>query len=264
MIRRRVAMLSLALASAASAGASSSDDPICTDRPGKGSATCAVPKGMWQIETGLADWSLTKDSGVRSASLTLGETAIKYGVGDRTHIEVGLAPYIRNRERGVGVRTSDRRFGDVMVKVKHELASDGAITAAIYQFVKLPVASKRIGNGKVEGGLVVPLNLAIAGTRLSLSSSPELDLVADGDGRGYHAAGATTLSLGIAADDRLSLAAELWTGWDWDEATSRQASLGGNAAYRMTDNLQIDGEVDLGLNRATADIEIAGGVSMRF
>ena len=72
------------------------------------------------------------------------------------------------------------------------------------------------------------------------------------------------MSLGIAATDRLSIAAELWTGWDWDEETTRQASIGTNAAYKITNDLQLDGEVDFGLTRDSADVEIAGGVSIRF
>lgn len=253
-----------ALAAGASAGAaaqSASDDTICTDRPGKSSSTCAVPAGVWQVETGLAGWSLTQDRGSRSSALVLGESAVKYGLGGRTHIEVAVAPYVRLRERG-GPDSSG--FGDVTVKLKHELATTGALSAALYPYVKLPTARRDIGNGKVEGGLIVPLSLAIAGTPLSLSSSPELALIADGDGRGYHAAGAGTLSLGLAATDRLSLAAELWSGWDWDEATTRQSSVGTNASYKISNAVQVDAQLDLGLTRASADVEIAGGVSVRF
>ena len=110
----------------------------------------------------------------------------------------------------------------------------------------------------------MPLGLAIAGTPLSLSSSPELDLVADADGRGYHAAGAATLALGISASDRLSLAVELWHGRNWDEDVTRQSSLGTNASLKLSDHVQIDGQLDLGLTRATPDVEVAGGVSVRF
>lgn len=258
---RGVAIGLLALASAAGAA---EVGPICTDRPGKSSSTCTVPQGMWQVESSLADWSLTKGAGIRSTSLALGATAVKYGVSDDMHLEVAVAPYVRNRERFDGLRTTDSGSGDVTVKVKQRLtASDAAFSAALVPFVKLPTASKRIGNGKVEGGLVAALSWSL-GETLSLSSSPELDLIADGDGDGYHLAGAGTLGLGIAATDRLSLAAELWTGWDWDEGTTRQSSLGANATYRISDDLQIDAQADFGLTRDSADVELSGGVSLRF
>lgn len=258
---RGVAIGLLALASAAGAG---EVEPICTDRPGKSSSTCTVPQGMWQIESSFADWSLTKREGTRSTGLALGSTAIKYGLADDLHVEIAAAPYVRNRERSNEGRATDSGLGDVTVKVKQRLtASDAAFSAALVPFVKLPTASKRIGNGKVEGGLVAALSWSL-GETLSLSSSPELDLIADADGDGYHLAGAGTLGLGIAATDRLSLAAELWSGWDWDEATTRQSSLGANAAYRISDDLQIDAQADFGLTRDSADVELSCGVSLRF
>ena len=253
------------VALAGAAGAAPADEPICTDRPGKSSSTCTVPKGMWQAESSFGDWSLTRSRGTRGTSLAIGSTALKYGLGDAMHIEVAAAPYVRNRERSDEGRASANGFGDVTVKVKRRLtASDAAFSAALVPFAKLPTASKRLGNGKVEAGVVVPLSWSLGDTPLALSSSPEVDLIADGDGDGYHLAGAGTLSLGIAATDRLSLAAELWSGWDWDEQTTRQASLGANAAYRITNDVQIDGQADFGLTRDSADIELSGGVSVRF
>ena len=57
-------------------------------RPGKSTPTCTVPAGHFQIETGLADWSLQKQSGERDTSLTIGETTFKYGLTDRSDIEI--------------------------------------------------------------------------------------------------------------------------------------------------------------------------------
>ena len=256
--------VAIALLMLGSAPAAAEVEPICTDRPGKSSSTCTVPKGMWQVESSLADWTLTRGGGSRSTSLAAGSTALKYGVSDDLHVEVLAAPWVRHRERSADGRMTDSGFGDVEVKVKRRLTrADAGLSAAVVPFVKLPTASKRIGNGKVEAGLIVPLSWSL-GERLSLSSSPEADLVADSDGHGYHLAGAGTLALGIAASDRLSLAAELWTGWDWDETTSRQASLGGNAAYKISDDLQVDAQTDFGLTRDSADFALSAGVSMRF
>src|SRR5687768_8180051 len=163
---RGVAIGLVALASAAGAAESG---PICTDRPGKSSSTCTVPKGYWQVESSVADWSLTKAEGTRTTSLALGSTALKYVVSVDTHVEAAVTPYVRNRERSPDGRTSVSGFGDVALKVKHRLtAVDAAFSAAIVPFVKLPTASRRIGNGKAEAGLVVPLSWSIGETPVSL------------------------------------------------------------------------------------------------
>ncbi|MBA3670069.1 MAG: transporter [Sphingomonas sp.] len=241
-------------------------DPICADRPGKGSATCTTPAGHFQFETGLADWSLTKSSGTRKSDLKLGETSVKYGVNDRLHFEVSFKPLVRQTSRSSAGHSTTSGFGDTTVKLKQQLTADGAtFSAALYPYVKIPTASKRIGNGKVEVGVVVPLGLALGASAWSLSASPEIDLAADGDGPGYHAAMAQTLSLGFQATSALNLSVELWGAWDWDPSgITRQASVDGSAAYTLGSEWQFDAGANFGLNRDTADVEVFGGMSMRF
>src|SRR5215470_11211030 len=91
----------------ASGAAHAADEaPICADRPGKATSTCAVAKGHWQIETGLADWTLQKESGERDTSLAIGETTIKYGLTSRSNIEVDVSPWQRSTSRFDGVHDS--------------------------------------------------------------------------------------------------------------------------------------------------------------
>ena len=52
------AVLLIALAASSAAAA----DPICADRPGKGTGTCIVPAGRWQVETGLVDWTADRSA----------------------------------------------------------------------------------------------------------------------------------------------------------------------------------------------------------
>lgn len=259
-------LAALALADAARADAGSISEPICTDRPGKGSATCAAPKFRWQVETGLAHWSLEHIAGERKTTLKLGEIAVKYGITDRSHIEVGFTPLVRKTRREGDDHERFGGHGDMHVKFKQELTGDGAaVEISLYPYVKLPTASKTIGNGKVEGGIIVPLAFSLGGSAFSVSAAPELDASADSDGRGYHPNMVQQIGLNFDATKQLSLSAELWGSWDWDPAgTSRQASLGGSASYKLTSEFQIDGGVDLGLNRNTPDVEVYCGMSIRF
>jgi hypothetical protein len=218
-----------------------------------------------QVETGILDWSVTREAGTRTTQWAIGASAIKYGVTDTLHVELDVMPYTRTHDRADGIRSTASGFGDLTVKVKQELGGTGGFRVAFYPYVKLPTATRRLGNGKIEGGLIVPLSYSLAGTPLSLATSPEIDLVADADGHGYHPGMSQVVGLGVSATDRLSLGAELWGSWDWDPVgTTRRTGLSGNAAYRLNDNLQIDGLIDLGLSRATSDVEIGGGVSARF
>ena len=118
-------------------------------------------------------------------------------------------------------------------------------------FVKVPTAKRSLGNGKWEGGLLIPIGYSIPNSPLSIGLTPEVDWAADGDGRGHHAAMAQVASLGWQASDKLNLSAEIWGQWDWDPAgTTRQASADGAVAYLLGNEVQLDAGANVGLNRA--------------
>lgn len=259
-----VAILSVGALPAAGRAAPASE-PICTDRPGKSSSTCTVPKSHWQFETGLVNWSETKSNGSTSTSLGLAQTAIKYGLGPHTHVEVTLNPWVRNTDRSASSKTRHSGVGDTVVKVKQELSATGALlSVAIVPHLKIPTAKRTIGNGRVEGGVIVPLSLQFGKSPWSLSASPELDASLDADRHGYHPYMAQTLSLGFQASEALSFSAELWGSWDWDETTTRKASFDPSVSYTVTKDFQLDLGANFGLNKKTADLEISGGLSLRY
>jgi hypothetical protein len=249
----------LIIAAVATAGpAYAADEPICADRPGKSTPTCTAPAGHWQVETGLADWTLQKSGGNRDTALVLGETTIKYGLTDRSDIEVDVTPWERaGRISG---------FGDVRLIYKQRLTSgEGPLQVAIYPTVKVPTAKHSLGNGKWEAGLLVPIDYQIGKSPFSLNLTPEVDWAADADGRGHHSAMVQVASLGWQASDTLSLSAEIWGAWDWDPSgTTRQASADGAIAYLISNDVQLDAGANFGLNRATPDVELYGGISKRF
>ena len=254
-----------ALCASGAARAAPASDPICADRPGKGSSTCTAPKSHWQFETGLANWSKTNSRDSRSTSLSLFDTAIKYGLTDSLHVEVDLSPFVRDTSNSASGRTRHSGFGDTVVKLKQELTPHGAkFAAAIVPHVKIPTAGRKIGNGRLEGGVIVPLSLSLGSSPWSLSASPTLNAALDADRKGYHPVMEQSLTLSLQATPALSLSAELWRSWDWDETTTRQASLDPSLSYKLSHDLQLDLGANLGLNDETADFEMSGGVSVRF
>jgi hypothetical protein len=239
---------------------------ICADRPGKSSQTCIVPPGHFQLEIGIGDWTLAKSGGERDTALALGQLAIKYGLTGRSHIEVDVTPWQRVTRRAAGIRESDSGVGDLLVVYKYLLTGAGApLQVAVSPFVKAPIARRPIGNRRWEGGLVVPIQYAIPRSALAVTLAPELDWAADGDGRGHHALTAQVANLGWQATPALNLSGEIWAQWDWDPSgTERQASADVAASYLASDRVQLDAGGNFGLNRATPDVELYGGVSVLF
>ena len=242
------------------------DEPICAGRPGLASATCTVPAGRLQVETGIADWSRDRSGGTTATELVLAATDLKYGLSDRSHIELALVPYVRSKTRDAGTSDTASGVGDLTVRYLHRLTDDGAAVAVgVYPFFKIPTAKQSIGNGRWEGGVVVPIDFALPDTPFSVTVSPEARWVADEDGSGRHFAIAS--AAGISADiaSRLSLAVEVSQEWDWDPAGTARQTLGGlSAAFLVNPDFQIDGGVNLGLNRAAPDVQLYVGAAARF
>ena len=225
-----------------------------------------MPVGKWQLETGLIDWTSDLSGGVRTDMVAWGNTAIKYGIGNRADVELWITPLETMTVRGGGVHQHDSSFGDVLLRAKYGLTPENsAVQVALDPFVKIPTANHQLGNGKVEGGLLVPVQIAIAKSPLTLALDPELDVNADADGSGHHLATQQVLNIGVAASEKISLSTEVWAKWDWDPSgTGKQVSWDVAGAYLPTKTLQLDAGANFGLNSQTPDVEIYAGVSTRF
>ena len=259
-------LLALGLAGAATPAIGADEQPICADRPSKSTGPCTVPQGKFQIETGLVDWSHDSSDGVRTDSIPWGNTAIKYGIGARADIELWVTPLETQTVHGGGLREHHSSFGDTLVRMKYALTADNApVQLTRDPFIKIPTANHALGNGKVEGGLLVPVQVSLGKGPFTLALDPELDVVANQDGHHYHLATQQVLNLGIAASEKLNFSTEIWAQWDWDPAgTGEQLSWDGSAAYLVTKDLQLDAGANFGLNSQTPDVELYTGISYRF
>jgi hypothetical protein len=258
------ALAALVFASPAPAQASE-ESPICTDRPTKANAVCTLPVGKWQLESSALSWSLTEAGGIETKVLTLGSSVLKLGVSARSDLQIGVAPYVRTQFDAGGAKSHVSGFGDATVRYKHRLTADNApVQVGVIPFVKLPTADRDIGNGKVEGGLAVPIGIATGGP-FTVVLGPELDLLADADGNGHHAALVNVANLSAPVAEGLTLYGELWTMTNFDPAdTFTLASADTALAYAVTDDLQLDLGANFGLNRNTANLELYIGFGVRF
>jgi Putative MetA-pathway of phenol degradation len=238
--------------------------PICTDRPTKANATCTVPVGKFQLEATAVSWTRVEAGGAKTNIWSLGSSVVKFGLSDRSDLQSGLTPFVHAGTKVAGEKSSVSGFGDITVRYKHRLTGDGSkVQVAVIPFAKLPTADRDIGNGKVDGGLAVPVSMAVG--RATLTFGPEADLIADLDGNGRHVAVVNLVNLAGPVAPGLTLVGELWTATNFDPAdTVTLASADAALAYAVNPNLQLDLGANLGLNSATSDLEVYAGVSFRF
>lgn len=232
---------------------------FCAERPGKATPPCIVDKGHLMIETGLAD--AVRGAG-HSDNYALGATELRWGVSKRVEIGASWTPLVVDHERGGGSRTG---VGDAVFDMKAALTDPDAEgpAVAVQGFVTAPTATRGQGSGGWTGGLRLPMALSLS-RNTDLYMTPELYLVRDGDGHGTHLAWAAAAGVSHSFG-ATTLGAELWGMIDDDPADrTYQASVDFTAARMMGDNAQLDAGVNLGLNRATPDVEVYAGIARRF
>lgn len=260
MNRISVTLLLLALTAPAAA---QELEPICADRPGKGNAPCTVAPGHVQIELGFDDLSIQHRSGITTSINDIGGLLAKFGLTDRLDIEAGVNLYQSEREHGASLTETRTGVGDLFLHMKYGLES-GRFSLAVNPYVKLPVATAAVGNGKLEGGLVVPMAYEL-GSGWALGDTLEADALANASGAGMHPNVSEVLGVGKRITEDLTLGAEFWTDQNFDPSSfSAQYSVGVELADLLNNDTQIDCGVNFGLDRQTPDVEIYAGIAERF
>jgi hypothetical protein len=238
---------------------------LCTDRPTKATSACTVPQGKVQFESDIVNWTRTSDSGVRTDVTLYSSPALKYGLTSSTDVEASITPYETIVTRDATGKSKISGVGDLYLRVKQRLtASDAKAQFAIIPYVKIPTAKLGIGNRKVEGG-VVGTGVFTLPDGFSLTVTPEVDALLDSDGHGHHAQFGGALNVSKTLSSKLTASAELWTAQNQDPAGHvRQYSADFALAYLAGPTLQLDAGTNIGLNRATPDVQAYAGISTRF
>ncbi len=243
---------------------------LCPDRPGKGTATCTVDAGHFQIESEVFSAAYQRRSGVTTDSYAVGTSVVKFGVTDNWDIEAIVAPYaaVRTHNGNNGRTQSIDGVGDFYLQTKVNILGndDSAFTLAVNPWVKLPTARIGIGNGAVETALVVPMGYDL-GDGWSLGSSPEIDVLKNAANSGRHLGIVDLVGVNRAIGGGVTLGAELWGAANFDATgTVRQYSFDLDAAWQPESdgNVQYDVGVNRGLNGNTPAWQAYIGITRRF
>lgn len=239
---------------------------LSTDRPDKTESPYTVDAGHVQIELDFANYTRDRDGGGDDDPLV--ETAglvpfnLKLGLTNSTDLQLLIEPYVRRR---IDDRETESGFGDVTVRLKHNLwGNDGGRTAlALMPFATLPTGSERIGGGTAAFGLIVPLAVGVS-DRIGIGFMTQIDLVEDAGEDDFEVRFINSATIAFDLTERLGVYAELFA----ERGTDRRArwAVTGDAGltYALSDNVQLDGGVNVGLTDAADDLNLFIGLSRRF
>ncbi len=238
------------------------------DRPTKSNGPVTVDAGRFQYETDLVSYLHSNVGGVSTRTYVTLDPTLKIGLTRRVDLELQFNGYTRTRVSDPGARSTLSRAeggGDLVVRTKVNLFGNdgGAVAMALLPYVKLPTAARTLGNNQVEGGLIVPLSVTLP-AGFALTVMPEIDVLKNNNNRGKHVNFTGVVSLGYSINKQWTAFAELYSAVGTDAHTPPVYTADAAVAYLLTETIQIDAGVNVGLNRNAPNLQFYTGISQRF
>jgi hypothetical protein len=238
---------------------------LSTDRPDQTESPYTVDAGHWQIEFDFANYTYDHEAGVRSETWNLAPVNVKLGLTNATDVQFIFDSYSHERIRSSGTTTTTRDWGDLTIRVKHNIwGNDGGDTAfAAMPFVKIPLKIGDAGNDLIEGGLILPLAVALPrGWGMGLMT--EFDLLADAVGNDRHLEWINTITFSHDITSRLAGYIEFVSVHSFEDGNDWLAQADIGLTYAINADTQLDGGCNFGVTRDAPDVQPFIGLTLRY
>jgi hypothetical protein len=239
---------------------------LTTDRPDKTESPITVDAGHFQLEMDFATYTFDRTKHETTKAWAVVPTNFKVGILNNIDLQVVVQTYntqtTENRDAGSKHRVSG--FGDVTLRCKTNFwGNDRGLSAfGMMPFVKLPTAADGIGNGAVEGGVILPFLV-----RLPADWEIGMDMVVGhirNEARGgYHQEAIQSVTVGHDIG-KWSGYLELFSLVSNEPHAGWVATVDCGLSYRLTRDLQLDAGVNIGLTSAADDVNPFVGLSVRY
>ena len=268
MPSRCIPLAILTLAFAATAAKAEELREFCPDRPGLGTPACTMDPGHFDVELGIADWTLERSTGSRTDTVEAGEMLVRVGLTGSLEAQLGWTAFghVRTRDRASGLVDQASGIGDLTIALRQNLASpDGSgFSLAVMPYATLPTGGEAIGAGEWSAGLLIPLSYDL-GKGVQLGLTGQVEAAADEDRDGRHLAYGAVAGVSLPITKSVDATFELAGNRDEDPSgPSTQWLAGLSAAWMAKEDLQLDAGANLGLGEAAPDLQIYLGISRRF
>jgi hypothetical protein len=240
---------------------------IATDRPDKTESPITVDAGHFQLEADIVNYTSDRSRQAKNEAFAVAATNFKVGLVNNMDLQVIVESYNWTRTKDFHTGRTDHAsgFGDVAVRLKTNFwGNDGGRTAfGLMPFVKIPTAGSDLGNGAVEGGLIVPLLVRLP-SEWELGTMVEVDQARNAAANGYHQEFIYTITLGHDIARNFDGYVELYSNVSNEAHSVWVVTVDCGLGYRITPNIQLDAGVNIGVTEAADDFNPFIGVSVRY
>lgn len=239
-----------------------------TDRPDKTETPFTVDAGNFTMEADLFVYTRDTNSpdGTHTESFNFFVPNFKVGLTNNVDLQVIPEVYnvVRTKPKGGSTQESSG-FGDLTVRVKVNFwGNDGGQTAfGMMPFIKFPTNQNNLGNNSIEGGIIFPFAISLS-DKWDVGMQTEFDLNKNEDASGYNVGFVNTVSFGYEINNKLSTYFELFTETTTERSSDFVATFDTGLKYLLTENVQLDAGINIGLTEAADDLQPFVGLSVRF
>ena len=242
------------------------------DRPSQFTSPGTVDPGHFQLEMDLANYVYDRHNEDRAHvdvdQWNAAPFDLRIGLTAHTEIDFLYDGYLnlRTRDHDAGTDRTQSGFGDLTLLFKYNLfGNDGGTFAfGILPYLKLPTANAHLGNGRVEGGVELPLNINLP-ANFQLSLETEFDAVRNDANTRYEAAFTNIAYLGYTfLDKKLTYYVEWYSRVNRGPDSAVDGEVDTGLIYYVGKNAEVDFGCNFGVTRAAPDYQPFVGLTVRY
>ncbi|MFC1689556.1 transporter [Pseudomonadota bacterium] len=222
--------------------------PINTERPSFSSSPLALTTGLWQIESGYV---YTRNVGSNSSKeQTLPNALLRFGFHPRFELQLNWAGYSRMTSQG----SSTSGLKDASLGVKWQIIADDApFVAAVFAGVTLPVGDKEFTSDDYDPEFAVFWTYSGVLEWFGTAKLTESD-------NKYKIENALGINFSLAQDT----GAYVEYKGTFPEGQGPAHDLNFGVTWLLSNDLQVDLNGALGLNKRASDFTLGTGIAYRF
>lgn len=205
---------------------------IITDRPDQTESAVSVPKGVFQLESGMA-----LEINAAERNWTFNNSLFRYGLAG--NLELRLVSELQNRYRVLSEADGILGMGDIEMGIKFQFLS-GNLKAAYLGHVVLPTGTRDISGGKLGMSHRIAISREVGGW-LTVSCNLGIGYFRSEDPDGIY-----SLSFGFPITDRIGFYTEVYGEWSGFE--NLQVLYDHGLTYQFAPNLQFDFSMGTGIS----------------
>ena len=195
------------------------------DRPDSTENPHTVDAGHFQLEMDFANYTYNKSGSQTADAWNIAPFNFKLGLLNNMDLQFVYDSYLQVHAQAHGFAATLSGFGDFTTRLKINLwGNDGGETAfALLPYVKFPTSTGHLGNGAVEGGIILPLSIELPAD-FELGTEAAAGIFRNDHDNGHHAECIGSASLDHAIVGNLSGYVEFFSqrqhritfGMDWN------------------------------------------------